>query len=142
MADSPLVSAVFPRGAHSPAHLAGVVNTLLLGHIGALLLRDIVALNSGDILACFHLIVLLTAPVSLGPADLVSEGETLRGVVGAALSLLNSAALDVADNLMDNLTILRALFLDLLANLFILSGADLARQVTALIRGSKRKNVR
>ena len=127
MADSPLVSAVFPRGAHSPAHLAGVVNTLLLGHIGALLLRDIVALNSGDILACFHLIVLLTARVSLGPADLVSEGETLR---------------DVADNLMDSLTILRALLFDLLANLFILSGADLARQVTALIRGSKRKNVR
>ena len=62
--------------------MAGVVNTLLLGHTGALLLRNISAFNSGDIVALFNLNIGLVRF-----ADLISEGLTLRGVVSPALEL-------------------------------------------------------
>ncbi len=105
--------------------MAGVVNTLLLGHIGALLLRNISALNSGDIFALFNLNIGLSVPGLVRFADLISEGLTLRGVVGPALELLNGAALDVADNIIHCVTFLRTILLNLFTLLLILCGANL-----------------
>ena len=105
--------------------MAGVVNTLLLGHTGALLLRNISALNSGDIFALFNLDIGLGVPGLVRFADLISQGLTLRGVVGSALELLNGAALDVADNIVNCLTILWTILLDVFTHLLILCGANL-----------------
>ena len=58
-------------------------------------------------------------------ADLVGETLTLRCVVSPALALLYGAALNVADNIMNCLTFLRAVLLYIFTLLFILCGANL-----------------
>ena len=106
--------------------MARVVNTLLLWHTGALLLWNIVAHNSGDIFTLFNLnsvpSVLL---VLVRCADLISEGLTLWGIVGPALLLLYGAAFNVADNIVDCLTVLRRVLLYFFTLFFILCGAHL-----------------
>ena len=105
--------------------MAGVVNTLLLGHTGALLLRNIAALNSGDIFALFNLYIGLSVPGLVRFADLISQGLTLGGVVGSALELLYGAALDVADNIINCLTVLCTILLNVFTLFLILRGANL-----------------
>ena len=105
--------------------MAGVVNTLLLGHTGTLLLRNISALHSGDIFTLFNLDIVRCVLALVRFADLVSQGLTLRGVVGSALTLLYGAALNVADNIINCLTFLRAVLLYIFTLLFILCAANL-----------------
>ena len=121
-----LSTAVFPVSANFSCHMARVVNTLLLGHTGALLLWNIVALNSGDVFALFNLNSVPSVLVVLVRfADLISECLTLGGVVGPALLLLYGAALNVADNIVDCLTVLRTVLLYFFTLFFILCGAHL-----------------
>ena len=120
-----LSAAMFLPSADLPCHMARMVNTLLLRHTGALLLWNIVAFNSCYIFTLFNLNSILSVLVLVRFADLISEGLTLWSVVGTALLLLYGAALNVADNIMDCLTVLRTVLLHLLTFLFILCGAHL-----------------
>ena len=105
--------------------MAGVVNTLLLGHTGTLLLRNISTLHSGDIFTLINLDIVRCVLALVRLADLVSDVLTLRCVVSPALALLYGAALNVADNIINCLTFLSAVLLYIFTLLFILCGANL-----------------
>ena len=105
--------------------MAGVVNTLLLGHAGTLLLRNVSALHSGDIFTLINLDIVRCVLALVRFADLVSETLTLWGVVSPALALLYGAALDVADNIIHCLTFLSTVLLYIFTLLSILCGANL-----------------